>query len=310
MRKKRRFYRGVVNHIYQKTSSGDNLFYDYEDYLAFYTIFAVCARSMNIITLELSLMRNHFHGLAITESAEELSSFMERCCSWYARESNIVIGRKGRLFKKNFGSAPKWDEKSIRSAINYVGNNPVEKGICKTAEECRWTFLAYYENRHPFSEPIILDKASKPLRRAVKEVKAMAALNLPLKHQQLSRMMKKLSPQEKEQLVDYIISEYLPFDYQKLISYYGLYEAMLTAMNSNTGSEHEINEEWYPESDLAYSEMIEFVKKERPENMVRSVITLPLEDKHKLAAKLRCHTSGSDRQICRFLHMPHKKPGE
>lgn len=308
MRKKRKFYRGVVNHIYQRTSSGDNLFYCYEDYLAFYTIFAVCARSMNTTTLELCLMRNHVHGLAITESAEELSSFMERCCSWYARESNIVIGRKGRLFKKNFGSAPKWDDKSVRSAINYVGNNPVEKGICKRAEQYRWSFLAYYENKHPFSEPIVIDKASKPLRRALKEVKAMVTLNLPLKHQQLSRMINNLSSKETEQLVDYIISEYLPFDYHKLISYYGSYEAMLAAMTSNTGSEHDIHEEWYPESDLAYDEMIKFVKNERPESMVRSVITLTSKEKYQLAAKLRHHTSGSSRQICRFLHINNEEP--
>ena len=309
MRKKRRFYRGVVNHIYQRTSSGDNLFYGYEDYLAFYTIFAVCARSMNITTLELCLMRNHFHGLAVTESAEELSSFMERCCSWYARESNIAIGRKGRLFKKNFGSAPKWDDKSVRSAINYVGNNPVEKSICKRAEQYRWSFLAYFENKHPFSEPIFIDKVSKSLRRALKEVKAMVTLNLPLKHRQLSRMMKNLSPKETEQLVDHIISEYLPFDYQKLISYYGSYGSLLTAMNSNTGSEHDIHEEWYPESDLAYDEMIEFIKKERPECMVRSVTSLSSAEKYQLAAKLRYHTSGSSRQICRFLHINSEDPG-
>lgn len=52
--------------------------------------------------------------------------------------------------------------------------------------------------------------------------------------------MKKLSEKETEQFVDHVIKIYLPFDYEELISYYGSYDNMITAMNSNTGSEHDI----------------------------------------------------------------------
>ena len=61
MRKRRRFYRGSVNHIYQRTTSGNNLFYGYEDFLTFFTIMSVAVRSAGIQVLAVCLMYNHFH---------------------------------------------------------------------------------------------------------------------------------------------------------------------------------------------------------------------------------------------------------
>ena len=88
MRKKRKFYRGQVNHVYQRSINGVNLFYGWEDFIVFYTIFAVCARSSGIQVLELCIMPNHFHILIRTSSVHELSSFMDRFTSWYVMEYN------------------------------------------------------------------------------------------------------------------------------------------------------------------------------------------------------------------------------
>lgn len=303
MRKRRKFYRGVVNHVYQRSINGVNLFYDYEDFLVFYTIFAVCAQSTGIQILELCIMHNHFHCLIRTATVRELSCFMDRFTSWFVMEYNRSIGRKGKLLKKNFGSAPKWDEKAVRNSINYVGNNPVEKKTCKRAEEYKWNFLAYAFSRNPFSEPLKRESASKPLRRALKETDNMVQLNLPVKYAQIKRMMKDLTDNEKEQLTDYIIWNYLPFDYTELISYYGSYQTMLAAMNYNTGSEYDIKEERDMESDVEYDKMAAYVRKKNPDMMIRSVTVLPQAEKASLAMELQLHTDASYRQICRFLHM-------
>ena len=143
MRKRRKFYRGVVNHVYQKSTNGVNMFYEWEDFIVFYSIFSVCAKSADVKVLELCIMYNHFHCLIRTESVHDLSSFMDRFTAWFVMEHNTHVGRKGKLLKKNYGSAPKWDDKAVRNAINYVGNNPIEKKLCKRAEEYRWNFLAY-----------------------------------------------------------------------------------------------------------------------------------------------------------------------
>ncbi|MBE6240984.1 MAG: hypothetical protein E7115_05765 [Bacteroidales bacterium] len=306
MRKKRKFYRGQVNHVYQRSINGVNLFYGWEDFIVFYTIFAVCARSSGIQVLELCIMPNHFHILIRTSSVHELSSFMDRFTSWYVMEYNASIGRKGKLLKKNFGSAPKWDEKAVRNAINYIGNNPVEKKLCKKAEEYRWNFLAFAYSNNPFSEPIRREYASTALREALREVDNMAKMNLPLKHGRLARISSKLKIREKEQLIDYIIKQYLPFDYTALSSYYDSYETMLTAMHSNTGSEHDINEDWDPESDQVFNEMIRYVQDTRPEMMTRKITMLPDEDKISLSIELQRNFNVTYRQICRFLHITPK----
>lgn len=306
MRKKRKFYRGQVNHVYQRSINGVNLFYGWEDFIVFYTIFAVCARSSGIQVLELCIMPNHFHILIRTSSVHELSSFMDRFTSWYVMEYNASIGRKGKLLKKNFGSAPKWDEKAVRNAINYIGNNPVEKKLCKKAEEYRWNFLAFAYSNNPFSEPIRREYASTALREALREVDNMAMMNLPLKHGRLARISSKLKVREKEQLIDYIIKQYLPFDYTALSSYYDSYETMLTAMHSNTGSEHDINEDWDPESDQVFNEMIRYVQDTRPEMMTRKITMLPDEDKISLSIELQRNFNVTYRQICRFLHITPK----
>ena len=62
---------------------------------------------------------------------------MDRFTSWFVREYNSFSGRTGKLFKKNYGSAPKSDSKKIRSCINYIGNNPVEKSLCERAQDYR-----------------------------------------------------------------------------------------------------------------------------------------------------------------------------
>lgn len=303
MRKRRRFYRGVVNHIYQKTSSGHNIFYGYEDFLMFFTIMSVSVRSSDIQIFSLCLMYNHFHSLARTEVVQQLSGLMNHCCSWFAREFNHSTGRSGQLFRKNFGSAPKRDEKAVRNAINYIGNNPVEKRICGRPEQYRWNFLAYAVSANPFSEPLIIKKASNRLRKAVKEVKYMSKLNLPLKSRHILRLFKGLSDRETEQLVDLIITEYNFIEYEAAASYYDSFSKMVEAMAFNTGSEYDIREEWNPDSDLAYQEMQDYVRNIMKLNPVSKVISLPSAEKFEIAKRLLAHTDSTPQQVIRFLHL-------
>jgi REP element-mobilizing transposase RayT len=303
MRRKRKFYRGVVNHVYQKTVDGINLFYSRADYLVFFTILSVCAKSCGICIMMVCIMFDHFHMLARTESIRELSEFMQRFTSWFAKEFNLHSGRKGKIFKKNFGSAPKWDNKALRSAINYVGNNPVEKNLCRYAEEYRWGFLGFIGSSYPYSEPIDMRKAPLRLRKAVKEVDLMAAQNLPLNYAQIKRMFKDLNEIETEQLTDYIISIYNPIMHNDIVSYYGSYEAMTDAMKNNTGSEFDIKEKNDRLSHVPFVEMIQHLRKSRNEGDLAKIITLEIDEKMELAMELMRNTSATPAHIGKFLHM-------
>lgn len=307
MRRKRRFYRGVVNHVYQKTVDGINLFYSRADYLVFFTILSVCAKSCGICIMMVCIMFDHFHMLARTETAHELSEFMKRFTSWFAKEFNLHIGRKGRVFKKNFGSAPKWDNKALRSAINYVGNNPVEKLLCRYAEEYRWGFLGFIHGSSPHSTPINLRKAPLCLKKAIKEANSMAEQNLPLNYAQIKRMFKDLNEIETEQLTDYIISIYNPIMKDDIVSYYGSYEVMTDAMKNNTGSDFDIKEKNDRLSHIPFIEMIQHLRKTMAEENLSKVIMLGMDEKMELAMELMKHTSATTAHISKFLHIKTQK---
>ena len=248
-------------------------------------------------------MYDHTHSIAITENIRELSAFVERFASWFVKEYNRHVGRKGKLLHKNFGSAPKWSGKDTRSTINYVGNNPVEKGLCFRAEEYRWNFLAYAVSDHPFSEKYVPSEASRHLRRAIKEAKEMADQNLPLKYVHLKRMMKKLSHKEIEQFIDQVIIMYLPFDFNKTISYFGSYEAMVDAMHNNTGSEHDLKEHNDRASHVVFKDVLAYLGDCMPANEIRRITVLSESDKYQLARKISTVFPITEWQVCKFLHL-------
>lgn len=303
MRKRRKFYRGVVNHVYQRTIDGVHLFYTVDDCLVFFTILSICARSAEVQILELCLMHNHIHILVKTETLKTLSRFVDHFSAWFVQEYNSYVGRTGKLLTKNFGSAPKWDEKRLRSAIIYVGNNPVEKKFCKKAKEYRWNFLAYRNNSWPFSCKVVMRKVSFSMKKAFQEVDSMVHLNQPLRYALLNRIFEKLSKDEKEQLVDYIISSYSPIDYEELESHFKSYESMLLAMESTTGDDYDIKESRDDFSLNAFNQMMKYMMSKLPENKVRTVTTYALDEKISLFRELQTHTSASLHQICSFLHL-------
>ena len=234
---------------------------------------------------------------------DDLSKFMDRVTAWYVMDYNFSIGRKGKLLKKNFGSAPKWNDKSVRTSINYVGNNPVEKYLCANAEDYRWNFLAYAKSDHPFSDPIVLKTASRQLRRVLKEVDGTAARNKHLTYAQLQRLFAALDNKERNQLIDYIIVRYNVIRYDVLTaSCYDGYDNMLLAINSNAGSEYEIHELKFGTSDAEYKELYKYVHKAGYKD-AGMVVSLPIDTKLTLMLDMLNKTTVPKMQICKFLHL-------
>ena len=300
---KRKFYQGECLHIYQRSIKGYNLFYDIEDFLVFYTIVSVISRVYDVVLLEMCLMIDHVHLLLSASSIDKISAFVRHYTSVYVLESNHDIGRKGPLFHKSYGSAPKKGSKKIRSAIVYIGNNPVEKNLCVRAEQYRWNFLAYLNNDTPFSKPVSYMDRSFSLNKAMKEVRNMVKLNRYLTHSQVRRLLEGQSEIDRSFLVDYIISKYYPFHKESLLSYYESVDEMFHAMKSTAGAEHDLEEVYYSGSDEVYRGMINVIRREFQIFPIRSVVALPMEQKIVIARTLQKKTSASKRQIAKFLHI-------
>ena len=249
-------------------------------------------------------MINHIHILVDSDTCEQLADFIRDYTSLYVMEYNASIGRNGRLFHKSFGSAPKCGDKKMRSVIVYIGNNPVEKCLCRCAEDYRWNFLRYFVDDHPFSQNLTSKRRSRKLERCMKRVKAAAESGCYMNYIQLYDMFSSLSESEAEYLTDYIIVKYFPFDKERLLAYYDDWQQMIEAMHSSAGSEYDIAEKWYTKSDTIFSQMIACIKEKFHIYPVRKVVTLPYSQKKLVMDELRKSTSATLYEISKFLHLP------
>lgn len=300
---KRKFIKEQMNHTYQRAVSGFNIFYEVEDYLVYYTIFSVMSRRYGMVVYGLCLMIDHIHTLTSTSSCKTFSKFMSNVAIQFVKEYNRYHNRVGPLFSECFGSAPKAGLKLLRTAIAYLFNNPVERLLCKRAQEYRWNFLAYAASDNPFSDPLVLKKASRRLRRALKEVDGTVKRNEYMTYVQLKRMFVGMDAREKNQLIDYIIVRYNIIRYDDLTTKcYDGYENMLIAINSNAGSEYEVQELRYGRSDAEYRYLYKYVH-EKGFKDAGEVISLPSDSKYKLMVDMMNETSVSKLLICKFLHL-------
>lgn len=301
--KKRRVTPGVVQHIYIRAKNGFVIYYDAADRLVFYTIFSMMAQRYGIEVIGICLMPTHIHALVAAESQMILSRFMSACLSIFAKEYNRTMSLKGSLFQGPYGSAQKYGSKKIRTAISYLYNNPTEKQLTTKAEKYRWNFLAFAQCKNPFSQYLPLRKSSWRYRCALKELKSINKRKLYLKYSTLRNLFKKLYAEEKQRLIDAIITIYNPINYRLLTEFYGDYSSMLLAINSNTGSEYDIKEEDTRSSDRIYSTLNQTIKTLYPDSRLKGFLSLEEETKNLLAQQIRRITNAGLLKIKLFLHL-------
>ena len=104
-------------------------------------------------------------------------------------------------------------------------------------------------------------------------------------------------------MTDYIISRYLPIDQDKLLSYYKSYDQMVMAINSNTGNEYVIREEYNSDPDTIYRKMLQLVASSTFAENPHTIVSAPIEKKYQIAKVLKLRTGAKDYQIRRFLHL-------
>lgn len=297
------FSAGAVQHIYQKTESGYLIFYSVRDYLVFYTIFSCVARMHTVRILGLCQMVDHIHVLVQTENLESLRRFVHHYTTWFSHTYNKQHHLSGPLFSQSFGFAAKVSSKDIRSAIAYLHNNPVERKMCSRPEHSRWNYLAYGYSRNPFSEPIRLDRASRPLRYALKTIGQLRSMNTPLTYTLLNRLFDILEKAEKQQLTDHIITIYNCIDYAAVAHYFGSYQNMVITVNTAKGGEYEMREELTGKSDLVYNKMSKYLLDNKIIRTVDELLFLDAESRAGLRLPLTYYTDATPRQAAKYLHL-------
>lgn len=298
----------AVYHIYQRTKDGFLLFYRGKDYIIFYTMVAVAARRCRIKVLGFCQMVDHTHLLVKAPSLDSIRRFVQYYNKCYTVYFHQQYGTSGELFAGPFGIAKKVGAKAIRTAIAYLYNNPVEKKLCRRAEEYHWNYLSYADNPYPFSERRNLAHSSNAFRRAVREITDLSSRNRPLNGVMLSLIEARLDSEEIKRLVDRVVGIYQLVDYPLMLSFYGNYETMLLAFHSNTGSEYDIDEEFSPESDTIYYRIAKAAVNLFGKDCFKMVLSATESQKEKWAARLANYTHATRRQLFKFLHIPRPVP--
>ena len=297
------FRPGAIQHIYQRTIGGFLIFYTARDYLVFYSIIMTVARQHHIKILGLCLMADHIHILVDVSSKEQLFRFVQHYTSRFTTIWNRQHRQAGAMFLRQYGFASKTSGKDIRSAIAYLYNNPVEKQLCSRPEQSQWNFLPYGSSRHPFSEPLRLDRARAQMRHAIKEVISTRTRGDHLSYAQLSRLSRNLSRSEQLQLTDYIIRIYNRIDYTTAADYFGGYSQLITAINTTKGSEYAIKEDFTSGSDRIYSKMTQFLLESGAVECIDDLLLLSQAERVALLDPLCIATGASVKKASKYLHV-------
>ena len=88
------------------------------------------------------IMNNHAHLLIKTEKIEELSKYMQRVNTNYAKYYNYTEGDSiGYVFRNRFKSEPILDKRQLIQCVKYIHQNPVKANMVKKASE--YEFSSY-----------------------------------------------------------------------------------------------------------------------------------------------------------------------
>lgn len=293
----------VIYHVYQRTPKRYLIFYSISDYIVLFSTICVVAKRCKIKLLGVCLMYDHIHLLVGANDRNELSHFVKWYSSWFSKAYNNDKGTTGPVFESRFGRAPKYRDKSIRTSIAYLLNNPVEKHLCEKAQQYRWNFLPYGLSSNPFSDYTPLRKASVRYRSALKEIKINCHEGKPIGYFHFRHLVTQLSKTERKLLCDAIINEYNVIDYEQLSAYFKNMDNLITAVNSNTGSEYDISEERDGFCDFLYTKMISLTLDSGIICNINDLFKIDIDCKLSLFKYLQAKIKAPNRQLRKFLRL-------
>lgn len=288
----------AIQHIYQRALDKGVIFYTDEDRIVYYTTAAAVKRKYDITVCASSLMFTHMHHSVKCRSLRILRKFLQDLDSTFARAYNKEHKREGQLFCNQPGISQKASWKAKKTNIIYVFNNHVEKKICTSAVQERWSLLAYAMSEHPFSEPIVSPSAG--LKRAIHLVNRRVSSNLPLKYKDLHKILPSLDNIENEQFIDYVIVKFALIDYVSASEYFQDFDSMMTAVNSVEGGEWNLKEDYYNAPDTQFLELTKWFSANSNQ---KSPHSLSAPKKWDMIMRAKYETSALDCHLERFFHL-------
>ncbi len=128
-------------HVTAQAVCGAQLFVDDDDRRSFLWLLEFVIARFELACWAYCLMGTHYH-LLLEGRREQLSEGMKRLNGRYARRFNERHGRRGHVFADRYSAYLIEDESHYRDACAYIQANPVRAGLCGSAAEWPWTWVA------------------------------------------------------------------------------------------------------------------------------------------------------------------------
>lgn len=141
----RKISKSDLYHVMCRGVNKQKIFEDDNDKTFYLNLLKKLLKTEKIQIHAYCLMDNHFHIL-LKSKKDEMSLFMQKLLSSYARYFNHKTGRIGHLFESRYRSESIEDDKYYITVVRYILQNPEKAMICKT-EKYKWSsFGSYMKN--------------------------------------------------------------------------------------------------------------------------------------------------------------------
>ena len=105
-------------------------------------------------------------------------------------------------------------------------------------------------------------------------------------------------------MTDFILKTYCDVDFDDAIAFYGSLEKMILAIDSNTGSEHDMKEDWVGYTDTVYAQMGRMLRNKTGMADMKAILMLPEQERRKLYHYLLKRSDFIERQVEKYLQLP------
>ncbi|KYH34275.1 transposase IS200 like protein [Clostridium tepidiprofundi DSM 19306] len=143
---KRIWFPGATYHITARGNRKQEIFRDKQDFIVYLAILKDCLEYYKDDKYEIiayCLMTNHVHIL-IKTTVREISDFIQRLHSMYARYFNKKYNYVGHLWQDKFYAELIKSNKQMLDTSRYIHLNPAKAKIVKKPEEYKWSSYAMY----------------------------------------------------------------------------------------------------------------------------------------------------------------------
>ena len=138
-------------HIYNRSTERIPLFRSAADCHFFISKMLLLSEQMQIDIPVWSLLRTHFHQLAIQKGEVPVSMLQHRLCSSYAAYFNRKYHRKGYLFESRYKAKMITSDEYLASLTQYIEYNPIHHGLVTRIED--WPYTSRFVGNPLLNKP-------------------------------------------------------------------------------------------------------------------------------------------------------------